>query len=79
VNKGIALKKIFTVRNATEQGNFGTITHQIKCKPKWDNQAKKDLRLGGEGELDCMEDRYDVRNLDEATIFQLTINSVGKV
>jgi hypothetical protein len=51
IKKKIALEKILTFKNATEQRTLGTLTYKIKCK--WENLVKKErLRLGGEQELD---------------------------
>jgi hypothetical protein len=33
-NTEISLKKVFTVRNVTEQRNFGTFVYRIKCRSK---------------------------------------------
>jgi hypothetical protein len=47
MNEEIAIRKILTVKNATERRNVGSIAYNIKCK--WGNQAKKaELRLGAE-------------------------------
>jgi hypothetical protein len=39
INEEVAIRKILTVKNATEQRNLGTFVYKIKCK--WENQAKK--------------------------------------
>jgi hypothetical protein len=45
--------KVFTVRNSTEQRNFGNLAYNIKFK--WE-KPRKDSRteVGREQELDCM-------------------------
>jgi hypothetical protein len=39
MNEEIALRKILTAKNVTEQRNLGTLAYKIKCK--WENQEKK--------------------------------------
>ena len=39
--------------NTTEQRNLGALTYKIGCK--WEDEDKEgELRLGAEGEPDCM-------------------------
>lgn len=47
ISEEIAIRKTLTVKNATEQGNLGTLTYKITCK--CENPAKKaELKLGTE-------------------------------
>lgn len=45
-NAEIALRKILTANNVTEERNLGTLAYKMKCK--WEDQVKKgELRLRG--------------------------------
>jgi hypothetical protein len=47
----MALKTIFTIVNAPEQRNFGTLAYRKKRRYKWNNQAKeRRTAIGGKRE-----------------------------